>query len=618
MALLDQPPRGYNLRSESLFRSDSPYKGLVMRRVMLAAMLLAITVAAPTAQDALTTNQRDADLTQLANTFAKNYAPYEWKRDVIGFDLYRLTPWLQRAHHTDDLDFQEVLIDYVASLNDAHDAISFRSNFTASLPFTVDIYDGKVLIDSVNRTLLPAAQYPFDVGDELLALDGQSVQTLIASFQKYSVFANARATARGAASVITGRAQQIVPHAPELGDTAVASIRLASTGGVQSYVIPWRKSGIGIMSEGPLPSPRRGNGQIFSPPTPDAPAAAVFGGTGPALLRVADPPVASNTLPSYLNPIRPLLNVSVPKAPYAILGFGARAPVYQLPAGFVVRLGTQSAHFFFSGTYVSNGVRIGFIRIPTMAPSNATLALQQLDQEIAFFNANTDVLVIDIMRNPGGTVDVVEAFAQRLFAQPFQTVGFEIRATASWLTAIVDAVVSAQNQGAPPEVVQGLRAIMDEILTAYNDNRGRTAPVPLSNYELTLPPAPNAYTKPLLLLVDELTASGGDMFAAIVQDNHRGQLFGMRTMGAGGSVASGNCTAFTESVCSITISLMNRGRVVSNTEFPPSPYIENVGVRPDIVVDYMTKANLMSAGGPFVQAFTDSAVKLAQAAAIQH
>ncbi len=589
-----------------------------MRRVVLAAMLLAISVAAPTAQDALTTNQRDTDLVQLANMFAKNYAPYEWKRDVIGFDLYRLTPWLQRVHHADDLDFQEALIEYVASLNDAHSGISFRSNFSASLPFTVDIYDGTVRIDSVNRALLPAVQFPFDVGDELVALDGQPVQNLIASFGKYEILANPRATARGAASVITTRPQQFVPHAPELADAAVASIRLAGAATVNSYVIPWLKSGIGIKSQGPLPSPQRGNGRIFSPPTPVSPADAAVGGPGPALAAITDLPVADNTRPSYLDPIRPLLNVTVPKPPYAILGFGARAPVYRLPAGFVVRLGTQSSHFFFSGTYVANGVRIGFIRIPTMAPSNAALALQQLDQEIAFFNASTDVLVVDIMRNPGGSVSVVEAFAQRLFAQPFRTVGFEIRATAGWLTAIVEAIDNAQSQGAPPEVLQGLRAIMNEILAAFNENRGRTAPVPLSNYSLTLPPAPNAYTKPVLLLVDELTASGGDMFAAIIQDNHRGSLFGMRTMGAGGSVSSFNCTAFTESVCFITQSLMNRGTVVSNTEFPPSPYIENVGVRPDIVVDYMTNANLMSAGGPFVQAFTDSAVKLAQATANPH
>ena len=70
-----------------------------------------------------------------------------------------------------------------------------------------------------------------------------------------------------------------------------------------------------------------------------------------------------------------------------------------------------------------------------MSPSNATVALQQLDQEIAFFNANTDVLVVDVMRNPGGSVDVTEAFAQRLFPSAFRSVGFDNRATAIPLEA---------------------------------------------------------------------------------------------------------------------------------------------------------------------------------------
>jgi len=86
----------------------------------------------------------------------------------------------------------------------------------------------------------------------------------------------------------------------------------------------------------------------------------------------------------------------------------------------------------------------------------------------------------------------------------------------------------------------------------------------------------------------------------------------MRTMGAGGSVGQGSCTVCTESMCNTTLSLMNRGVVISGTEYPPSPYIENVGVRPEIVNDFMTRANLMSAGATFVQAFTDAAVKLAQ------
>jgi C-terminal processing protease CtpA/Prc len=587
-----------------------------MHRLVLVAMLLAVCVAAPGAQQALATKQRDADLAQLASTFAKQYAPYEWKRDVIGFDLYRLTPWLQRVHLADDLDFQDALVEYLASLNDAHVSISFPSNFSASFGFTVDIYDGKVLIDSVDRLRLPAAKYPFAVGDELVALDGQPVQAVIGSLRKYTALANQRSTDRLAASLIGSRPQSIVPHAVDLGDLTVASIRLTATGAVNDYQIPWTKSGIGVESQGPVPSPRRGNGRIFLPPGQVSTGDEAVGGIGPLLPQLGDSGVAGSLLPSYMNSIRPLLNVAIPKVPYAVLGVGARSPVFALPAGFTVRLGTQSAHFFFSGTYQSSGVRIGFIRIPSMQPSNATLALQQLDQEMAFFNANTDVLVVDVMRNLGGSTDVTEAFAQRLFPNTFRSVGFEIRATAEWVEAIVNAVVSAEAGGAPAGVIQNLRAIMNELIDAYNENRGRTVPVSLTTGSLTLAPAPNAYAKPLLLLVDELTGSGGDMFAAILQDNHRGPLLGIRTMGAGGSVGQFHCTSFTESTCTITQSLMNRGVVISGTEFPPSPYIENVGVRPDIVVDYMTRANLMSAGASFVQTFTGAAVKLTQPPAL--
>ena len=82
------------------------------------------------------------------------------------------------------------MIEYVASLNDAHDYIAFPTTFSASLPMSVDIYDGKVLIDAINRTLLPVAQFPFVIGDELVSLDGRPVQETIQSFRKYAIAAN--------------------------------------------------------------------------------------------------------------------------------------------------------------------------------------------------------------------------------------------------------------------------------------------------------------------------------------------------------------------------------------------------------------------------------------------
>ena len=101
------------------------------------------------------------------------------------------------------------------------------------------------------------------------------------------------------------------------------------------------------------------------------------------------------------------------------------------------------------------------------------------------------------------------------------------------------------------------------------------------------------------------------MLPAILQSNGRGPLFGWRTMGAGGSVVGYSGPAFTESFFRITVSLMNRLHVVTTPDFPPAPYIENIGVRPDIPVDYMTRTNLMNSGAMFVQAFVQAVDALA-------
>lgn len=598
-----------------------------MRRiwfVVLVVLMCTTLGSVPHAQNALTASQRTADLNQLASFYAKNYAPYEWKRDVIGFDLFALQPWLKEIHKADDLDFQEVLIDYVASLNDAHDYIAFPTLFSVSLGFSVDIYGGKVLIDAINRTTLPANVYPFVIGDELVAVDGQPVAQLIRSFRKYSISANQRSTDRIAASRIVSRNQQIMPHIPELGDSASLVIRSATTNATTTFNIPWSKIGIPLTSQGPVPSPGRWK-SIPRSPDVESEEAPVSSDLGPAessgltlsalpqLYGAGEVVSADDTLPPYMRSIVPLLNVSVGADYYSVLNFGSRFPIYSPPPGFVLRLGAGANDFFLSGTYVANGVRIGLIRIPTMSPPNMTLALQQLDQEITFFNQNTDGLVVDVMRNPGGTVTFVEAAAQRFINRPFRTMGFEIRATAAWLFSFAASLTSAELSNAPPDIIQNLRNIYNEVLSAYNENRGRSAPVPLNaTGSFTLPPAPDAYTKPILVLTDEFSASGGDMFPALIQDNQRGLIFGMRTMGAGGSVVGFNATAYTESFFRVTVSLMNRGRLIHAPGFPPAPYIENIGVRPDIVQDYMTTANLLSAGAPYREAFTNAIVSLVQ------
>ena len=585
-----------------------------MYRLSAALLMLCLSGAVPHAQEAMSLNQRDADLEALASMYAKNYGPYEWKRDVLGFDLMRLTTWLQRVHHSDDLDFQEALIEYVASLNDAHDLIAFPTTYFISLPMSVDIYDGKVLIDAINRALLPLAQFPFGIGDEIVSFDGQPVQQAIQALRKYSIAANPTSTDRTAAGRLVARSQQIVPHSPDVSDTAAVGVRMASNGDTRVYTIPWSKSGIPIVSQGPLPSPRRGNGRmVFST---DSQGFEVAGGAagGAAIFQFADLP-KDDTLPAYMEPLRPLLNASVSRDYYSVLNFGGRLPIYAPPPGFVLRpVPTGIPAFLYSGTYMAGGKRIGLLRIPSMSPPSTALILQHLDQEIAFFNANTDALVVDVMRNPGGLINFVEAVSQRFMTAPFNIIGFEIRATGAWLFSFASQL-NAARQTRPPNdpILLNLQHNFEEVLAAYNENRGRSGPVSLNpTGSLTLDPAPVRYTKPMIVLTDEFSASAADMFPAIIQDNGRAPIVGMRTMGAGGSVVSFNCTSYTESICRITVSLMNRGRLIQTPEYPAAPYIENIGVRPDILLNYMTRENLMTGGAPFVQAFTQAILKVAQ------
>ena len=108
----------------------------------------------------------------------------------------------------------------------------------------------------------------------------------------------------------------------------------------------------------------------------------------------------------------------------------------------------------------------------------------------------------------------------------------------------------------------------------------------------------------------EMSASSADIFAAMVQDNHIAPLFGYRTMGAGGSPENDFVGIYSEGSTYVTRSLIVRLQPVVTPDYPTTSYIENVGVRPETVTDYMTADNLTNKGATFVNAFTAAAVKL--------
>jgi len=150
-------------------------------RLLVLFALLTLPISAQ-----LTKDQRLADFRNLVDLYARRYAGTEWKKSAIHFDLLDLAPWTTRvADARTDLEFYDLMVEYVSDLQDAHDQYYLPSDFEAYLDFRGDLYDGKVLIDSINRKTLSADTFTFEIGDELVSVDGKPAADLVKQFSKY-------------------------------------------------------------------------------------------------------------------------------------------------------------------------------------------------------------------------------------------------------------------------------------------------------------------------------------------------------------------------------------------------------------------------------------------------
>jgi len=293
-------------------------------------------------------------------------------------------------------------------------------------------------------------------------------------------------------------------------------------------------------------------------------------------------------------------------------GYGSRTPIFVNALSalkFTQRLGGATADFFYSGTFQFDELTIGYIRIPTYAPPSQPVALQQLEQELAYMSTNADGLIVDEMRNTGGNLCFGQEVARRLIPYPFQATGFALRPYWTRVLGFYNSMISAKANNASQEVIQQYEQDFKEMLAANQQGRLVTNPLPLCSSSLTRDPATDqsgnviAYQKPIVMLIDEFSTSAADSVPSMIQDAHRGLLYGMRTNGAGGNNTSFDAGPYSEGFTGMTLALQVRSNYIGTSDYPVTTLIENVGVRPDFEADYMTKNNLLQNGAPFVDGF---------------
>lgn len=586
-----------------------------MRLQSILTFALLAASALPLAAQ-LTPEQKTADFRQLAAVYAKNYGPYGWKIQAYNYDLLKIQPWLDKVAKTkNDLEFLDVCVDYVAALNDGHDYFYIPSDFSAYLHFDVDIYDSKVLIEYIDRSYLPRAQFPFVVGDEIVSVDGVLAEDFIQSHTKYSVWANTSANRRAAADQLTFRYQAANPFAAQIGTNAAVVVKRQSTGATETYQIPWDTAGIPITAIGPVPNPKTASVKADSIP--------IRFRRGSEADRAGDNPWGADftaktapdeNLTELEATLREAQDGSVSPDRYGLTTIGRFTPIFTPPANFKLRLGGSRSDYFVSGTIPLNGSTVGFIRIPDFQPASQSAAFTQWVREISYFQDNTDALVIDTMYNPGGNLCWAQTLVSTLVQNTFHGIGYEIRATQYWVNIFASRLAAAKATKAEQWVIDLYSLYLTVLQQAAAAPRGQTGAIPICGPSIDTLPATDTdgnifgYTKPVVLITNEFTGSSGDAFAAMLQDAGRGTQFGVRTAGLGGNPAfylSGN---YSETEARATRTLIVRKNPVVTPDFPTAPYFENIGVRPDVVVDYMTKDNLLTGGKSFV----DSLLKTVQ------
>ena len=293
----------------------------------------------------LTPAQKEADFRYLASLFSVYYAPIEWKKQLFNFDALAIRPWLDRvARTTTDVDFYEVCVEYVASLNDTHDRFTLPSDFSATLGFTTDVYDGVLLIDALNRTLLPVGSYPFTIGDELSRLTG-------------SMFNN------------SSRISQ---------STSPTGIRLQAS--------DWRRraSPPGLSRACRMPriclgSPPRWRSGGRAAPSKPTPFPGLPSGTPLEVGPVPSPkrleargPVLDPAEPGYMTELRQAQWSGILNAGEDGVNrlWSPQSDLCECAAGFnfTRRMGGLASDFYYSGTFRYEELTIGYIRIPNYSP----------------------------------------------------------------------------------------------------------------------------------------------------------------------------------------------------------------------------------------------------------
>ncbi len=526
------------------------------------------------------------DLETIRNEFEVGYAPTEWKKSHLGWDLevefQKAKDKILQKKNISNQDFQKILKEFFRSAKDDHVSIRFYSTEKAELPFAIKGVEGHYYVTYVDTEKLVDDQ--LQVGDELISFDGKSTHAAVVELQKAEFGNSTEGTDRAKTEImLTRRSAKSgieVPQGP-----VVIEVKQKGSNLFQSYQLRWDYTAEEVTHQVSLAEPDKNK--------------------------------MNNLKKSLQNTLFQCdafcdENLDIEKKPHEI---GARKSFIP-DLGIKIWESSENDPFYAYIYQTSDKHLIGYVRIPSYAAGAPES--EAFGKIIRHLQNTTEALVIDQINNPGGSVfylyGLLAMLTDHALATPqhcFRISHQKVHEAAELLPALDQIHNDKEAKKAFGETVSGypvsyqmvqfqegyLRFIQSE----WKQGRTLTEPFYLWGVDCINPHPKIRYNKPILVLINELDFSGADFFPAILQDNKRAKLLGTRTAGAGGYITRASFhNRFGIEIFSFT------GSIAYRVEQNP---IENLGVKPDILYS-LTQNDLQNGYGDYIKAINQAVTKL--------
>ncbi|MBL7670591.1 MAG: hypothetical protein JNM39_08895 [Bdellovibrionaceae bacterium] len=523
----------------------------------------------------LNESEKVKDFDLLADTVRNLYGPLKYKEQRFNF---RYEPMVAAYRDkvksvSTDSEFYGVLKSFLTNLQDGHVGITFTLENTAqySLPIILTMIEDRAIVAGVTDLSI-SALHGISVGDEILEIDGVTTGDALALIKRYESFGNDLSDKHmiirwlQRPSYIT----EMVPKKPE------AQVRFVKPDGTTiDRTFVWK------LTRGKESLARR-----FAD-TNSLTDAFAKNAAEASLLHMGA------ATPFFLTPQTEKLFQLVPVKPSeAALGRHGLTDFGKIPV-------------LYAALYRFEGKTILLVRQPTYLVQDNAARIAWYKAILDEYGRFADVLVIDQTHNPGGSMFFAEEFMS-LFAGPATRANVNfLRADRRWLNDLFSMIQA-------PGISQSIKDVWElgyrQVESAYDLGQELTAePMSVTGSNYILPASFTFRDKPILMLIDELSGSCGDIVPNLMKENGLATLFGERTMGLGGNVSP---------VVQLPLSLasVNLTRGLFMIYQPDGKYdfnkaLENQGVQPQVHYTH-TVQDFRAGYVEYFRAFSTAASKL--------